>query len=137
MLLQFESNRVVYFLVRTAFDKTDGFDEGTGIALELYRPPTGPGLNHGDRFGTLVVEATTAAGDIVREYPNEFMILEIDGDVFHGEMEVEFEMPEGAVSATAKLRQQSGESIVMGNNNVGTALVICSSDATTLLSSFF
>jgi hypothetical protein len=33
---QFESNRIIYFKLRTAFDKTDGMDEGSGLALLCY-----------------------------------------------------------------------------------------------------
>ena len=55
---QFETNSVIYFKIRTAFDRTDGLDEGTGISLEVYKPAEGPGLNYGDRFGVLKVETT-------------------------------------------------------------------------------
>ena len=118
---QFETNSVIYFNIRTAFDRTDGLDEGTGISLEVYKPAEGPGLNYGDRFGVLKVETTDLgeAGNKVEEYPNKFIILEVDGDVIHGEMEVEFTVPSGALSVTAKLQQLTGQSMVQGTNNVG------------------
>ena len=55
----------------------------------------------------------------VENYPNKFIITELDGDLVHGEMEVEFEMPLGSLSATAALRTQSGTSMVMGVNSIG------------------
>ena len=89
------------------------------ITIELFKTPAGPSLVHGDKFGTLVVVALLSSGDKVEWYPNEFIVTELDGDLVHGEMEVEFEMPEGSLSAVARLRTQSGGSLIMGNGNVG------------------
>ena len=63
--VQFENNRIIYFKIRTAFDKTDGLDAGSGITLELFKTPAGPSLSHSDKFGTLIVTASRAGGEKV------------------------------------------------------------------------
>ena len=77
--VQFENNRIIYFKIRTAFDKTDGLDSGSGITLELSKTPAGPSLAHGDKFGTLsVVAALNAGGDKVEREMMMTMIIVCD-----------------------------------------------------------
>lgn len=121
---QFEINRIIYFKLRLAFDKTDGLDAASGVTLDLYKTPSGPSLVHGDKFGILSVETVSVAttgdpGSPPVVYPNKFIIVEIDGDIIHGEMEVEYVLPPNVFSTTAKMRRLDGQSLILGEGNVG------------------
>ena len=105
--------------MQSAFDKTDFLGRNEVVALELYKTASGPRLDPADKFGILRVEATSRCSCKVEDFPHNFIILEIDGDLVHGEMEVEFVMPEASESATARMLQKSGSSLIMGVNNAG------------------